>query len=113
MSQDLNTVFTKKDYLFGSVKLTKDVDLYIYIYIYSSCGIGADSCSEFSLTDSGVGENVIILGVDTRSYLHIDNKNKGILVLGKEPPQGLEKNYIDSKQQSFLLIFQDPNKKLL
>ena len=42
---------------------------------YSSCGIGFDSLSE-------------IFGADMRSTVHIDNKNKDILILGEGQTQG-------------------------
>ena len=67
--------------LFGSVKLTKNDDPK---YKYSDFSIGFDSCSEFLFTDGSIGTNVIILGADTSSSVHIDNKNKDILILGKE-----------------------------
>ena len=35
-------------------------------------------------------ENVIIFGADMSSSVHIDNKNKDILILGEEPTQGLD-----------------------
>ena len=38
------------------------------------------------------GRNVIIFGVDMRSSVHVDNKRKDILILGKYPTQGLRKN---------------------
>ena len=34
-----------------------------------------------------MGENVIIFGVDMSSSLHIDNKNKDILILVEGPTQ--------------------------
>ena len=34
-------------------------------------------------------KNVIIFGADMSSSVHIDNKNKYILILDKEPTQGL------------------------
>ena len=37
----------------------------------------------------GFGGNVIILGVDMCSSVHVDNKKKDILILGKGPTQGL------------------------
>ena len=46
-SQDLNAKFTLKECLFGSVKITKNVDP--NKYSYSGCGIGFDSCSLFSI----------------------------------------------------------------
>ena len=52
-------------------------------YKCSGYGIGFDSRSEFSLTDGRVGKNVIIFGADISSSVHIDNKNKYILILGE------------------------------
>ena len=42
-----------------------------------------DSRSEFSLPDGSMGKNVIIYIVDVSSSVHIDNKKKDILILGK------------------------------
>ena len=36
------------------------------------------------------GKNVIIFGADMSSFVHIDNKNKDILILGERPTQGLD-----------------------
>ena len=36
------------------------------------------------------GRNVIILGADLNSSVHIDNKGKDILILGEGPTQGLD-----------------------
>ena len=52
-------------------------------------GIVFDLCSAFSLSDSGMGKNVIIFGVDISSSANIDNKKKDILILGKGQTQGL------------------------
>ena len=57
---------------------------------YSSCGIGFDSLSEILFTDGGMGKNVIIFGADMRSTVHIDNKNKDILILGEGQTQGCD-----------------------
>ena len=67
--------------LFGSVNQTQNADP--IKYKFSSYGIGFDSRSEFSLTDGRVGKNVIFLGVDMSSSVHINNKNKDILILGE------------------------------
>ena len=75
--RNLNTDFTLGNCLFGSVKLSKNADL--DKYKYSSYGIGIDSCSEFPLPD---GRNVIIFGAVMSSYVHVDNKEKYILILG-------------------------------
>ena len=71
--------------MFGGVKWTKNADP--EKYSYSGFGIGFDTRGEFSLTDGSVGKNVIIFGVDMRSSVHIDNKGKDILILGKGPTQ--------------------------
>ena len=73
--------------MFGSVKVTKNADP--DKYSYSGYGIGFDTCEEYSLPDGGVGKNVIF-GVDKISSVHIDNKGKDILILGKGPTQGLK-----------------------
>ena len=76
--------------MFGSVELTKDADL--DKYKYSGYNIGFDSCSKSSFTDGSMEKNVIIFGADMSSSVHIDNKNKDILILGKGPAQGLHDN---------------------
>ena len=47
--------------------------------------MGFDSRSELSFTDGTLRKNVIIFGVDMRSYVHIDNRNKYILIFGEGP----------------------------
>ena len=79
---------TLKNCLFGAVTLTKNAD--IDKYKYSGYGIGFDRRSSFSFPGGGFGQNVLIFGVDMSSSAHIDNKKKGILVLGKGPTQGLQ-----------------------
>ena len=37
-----------------------------------------------------MGKNVIIFGVDMSSSMHIDNKNKDILILGEGPTHRLD-----------------------
>ena len=75
-SQDLNTDFTLKNCLFGSIKLTKNADP--DKYKYSNYGIGFDFCSELSLNDVSISKKVIIFGVDMSSSVLADNKNKYI-----------------------------------
>ena len=81
--RNFNTDFTLSNCLFGSVKLTKNVDL--DKYKFTGYGIGFDSCGEYSLPDGSLGKNVIIFGVDMSSSVHIDNKGKDILILGIGP----------------------------
>ena len=82
--RNLSTDFILNNWLFGSVELTKNADS--DNYKYSGYGIGFDSCSEFSFTDGIMGKNVIILGADMNSSMHID---KDILILGEGLTQGL------------------------
>ena len=37
-----------------------------------------------------MAKNVIIFGADMSSSMHVDNKEKDILILGKGPTQGLD-----------------------
>ena len=67
--------------MLGAAKLTKNADA--DKYKYSSYGMEFDSRSEFSLPDGSMGKNVIIYIVDVSSSVHIDNKKKDILILGK------------------------------
>ena len=79
---------TIKNCLFGAVTLTKNAD--IGKYRYSGYVIGFDRRSSFSFHGGGFGQNVIISGADMSSSIHIDNKKKDILVLGRGPTQGFE-----------------------
>ena len=74
---------TLKNCLFGAVTLTKNAD--IDKYGYSGYGIGFDRRGSFSFPGGGSGQNVIIFGVDMSSSVHVDNKKKDILILGKGP----------------------------
>ena len=89
---------TLKNCLFGAVTLTKNID--INKYGYSGYGIGFDRKSSFSFPGGGFGQNVIIFGVDMSSSVHVDNKKKDILILGKGPTQGLEHTLTAEKMYS-------------
>ena len=56
---------TRKNSLFGAVKITKNND--IDKYKYSRYGVGFDSGGAFSFPNGSFGENVIIFGVDMSS----------------------------------------------
>ena len=86
-SANISSYPTLKNCLFGAVKLRKHVD--VDLYKCSGNGIGFDRKGSYSI-DNEVGRNVIIFGVDTSSSSHIDNKKKYILILSKDPKQGLE-----------------------
>ena len=78
---------TLENCLFGSVELTKNVD--IDKYGYFGYGIGFDRQSSFSIGNE-TGKNVIIFGADMSSSTKIDNRKKDILILGKGSMEGLE-----------------------
>ena len=44
----------------------------------------------FTVRYSGIGKNVIILGDDISSSVHIENKKKDVLILGKGLTDGLD-----------------------
>ena len=79
---------TVKDSLFGAVTLTKNAD--IDKYQYSRYGSRFDRRGSLSFPGGGFGSNVIIFGVDMSSSIHVDNKKKDILILGRGPTQELE-----------------------
>ena len=87
-----------KNYLFGTVILTKNRE--IDKYGYSGYGTGFDRKSSFSFPNGGFGQNVLIFRADMSSSAHIDNKKKDILVLGKGPTQGLKYTLTAEKMYS-------------
>ena len=96
-----NTVIsdpTLENCLFGAVTLTKNDD--IDKYMYSGYGTGFDRKSSFSFSSGGYGQNVLIFGADMSTSIHIENKNKDILVLGRGPTQGLESTLTSEKMYS-------------
>ena len=86
--RNLNKGFTLCNCLFGSVNLTKNADL--DKYKYTGYGIGFNSRSEFLFTDGSYGKDFMIFGADMSSSVHVDNKEKDILILGQGPTQGLD-----------------------
>ena len=89
---------TIKKCLFGAVTLTKNAGF--EKYKYSGYGIGFDRRSSFSFTGGGFGQNVIFFDADMSTSIHIDNKGKDILVLGRGPTQGLESTLTVQKMYS-------------
>ena len=71
--------------LFSAVCLTKISD--IDKYKSSRYGIGFDRGGYFSFPSGGFGSNVTIFVVDMSSSVHVDNKEKDILILRKGPTQ--------------------------
>ena len=87
--------------MFGGVKLTKNADP--DKYLYSGYGIGFDTRGQYSLPAGSVGKNVIIFGIDMSLYVHIDNKRKDMLILGKGPTEGLNNTLSVETQYSINL----------
>ena len=107
-SVKISGYLTLENYLFGAVALTKNPD--IDRYKYSGYGIGFDIHGSFSFPGTGLGRNVIILGVDMSSSTKVDNRQKYILILGKDPTQGLEHTLGAEKKYS--TNFTEGNKSL-
>ena len=101
-SKSLNTGSTLGNSLFGSVKLTKNADPDKYIWF--------NSCSLFSWTDQSIRKNVIVSGVDNCSSVHIDSRNKNILILGEGPTQSVDN--AKQKKLNILLILKNQRNDL-
>ena len=86
---------TLENCLFGAVSLTQNAN--INKYKYSGYGIRFDRHGNFSFLGIGLVRNVIIFGVDMSFSVHVDNKKKYILILGKVPTQGVEHTLIAEK----------------
>ena len=98
---------TLENSLFGAVKLTKNSG--IDKYDYSRYGIGFDRKGQFSF-GNGYGRNVIIFGVDMSLSVHVDNKKKDILIVGKGPAQGLGEHSLTAEKM-YSINFTENNKK--
>ena len=109
-SKGLNTYFKLGNCFFRAVKLTNNADP--DKYKYSSYGIGFESRSEFSWTDGSMGRNVIIFGVDNSSSVHIDGRNKNILVLGEGPTEGLD-NATITAEAKYPINFTESGKRFV
>ena len=57
-------------------------------------------------------KNFIIFGADMSSTVHIDNKNKDILILGKVPAQGLDDTTLTAEAK-YAINFTQPRKRFV
>ena len=57
-------------------------------------------------------KNVIIFGADMSSPVHIDNKNKDILILGEGPTQGLDDMTLTA-EAIYPINFTQPSKRFV
>ena len=78
---------------------------------YSGYGSGFDRKGTFSV-GSGFGRNCIIFGVDMSSSVHLDNKKKDILVLGRRPTQGLDETALTAEKE-YSISFTENNLSLI
>ena len=88
--------------LFGAITLTKNAD--VDKYKYSGYGIPFDRTSSFSFPGGGDGQNVIIFGAYMNSSIHVDNKGKDILILGKGPMQGFGEHSLTAEKCIRLIL---------
>ena len=54
-------------------------------------------------------KNVVVFGADMSLFVHIDNKNKDILILGERPTQGLDYTTLTAEEK-FPINFTQPRK---
>ena len=94
-SIDIRDYLTLENCLFGAVSLSRTAG--IRRYKYSGYGIGFDRHGSLSSPGIGLCRNVISFGVDMSSSTKIDNRKKDILILGKDPTQGLELHWVQKK----------------
>ena len=59
-----------------------------------------------------MGKNVIIFGADVSSSVHIDHKNKDILILGEGPTQVLVDTTL-AAEAIYPINFTQPNKRFV
>ena len=89
---------TLENYLFGEVRLTKNVD----IDKYSGYGIGFDRKSSFSFPGGGFGHNYLSRYEFFCSCSSVHNKKKDILIIGKGPTPRLGHKLTPEKMYSIL-----------
>lgn len=65
--------------------MTKNEDANKYFYV--GYDISFDVLGTFSLSDGGIGKNIIIFGTNMSSSVHV-NSVHDILILGKGPKEG-------------------------
>ena len=57
-------------------------------------------------------KNVVVFGADMSLFVHIDNKNKDILILGERPTQGLDYTTLTAEEK-FSINFTQPRKRFV
>ena len=105
---NIDNYLTLANALFGTFKLIKNAD--ISKYKYFGYGIVFDGKGFHSQPSGGTGRNVIIFGADMNSSVHVDNKKKDILILGKGPTQGLREHSLTAEKM-YSINFTKANRK--
>ena len=59
-----------------------------------------------------MGKTAIIFGADMSSFVHIDNRNKDIFVLGERPTQGLDDTTLTAEAK-YPVNFTQPRKRFV
>ena len=93
--------------LFGAVNLTENNNF--DKYKYSGYGIEFDMTGTFSVAN-GFGKNIITFDADMRPSVYIDNKKNDILILGKDPTQGLDVTTLTA-EKLYSISFTEHDKK--
>ena len=76
--------------------MTKNADLDKYSYSKYDTNL---MHSELSRSDGrGFGKNAILFSADMSSLMHIDSKNKDILILGKGSTDGLDDSTLTAEK---------------
>ena len=92
------------------VKLTKNADP--DKYKYRGYGIEFGSRSEFSFRAGSTSKMSLFSGTDMSSSLHIDNKNKDMIILGEGLIQGLDDTKLTA-EAIYPINFIQANKRLI
>ena len=95
--------------MFGAFRITKNT--HFDKCKYSWYGTGFDGRGVFTHPTGSFGNNEITFGVDMSSSVHIDNKGKDVLILGKGPTQGLDENSLTAEKM-YSINFSATEKKI-
>ena len=106
-----------RNHLFRAVQLVKNAD--IDKYKYSGYGIGLRQKEHFhflmvlDLVILKINWNIIVFDADTSSFVHVDNKKKDILILGKGPTDRLIRWYNADYWERILYQFYRAKKEIV
>ena len=94
--------FTLGSSLFGDAKLNENANLDQYECSGYSIGFDARVVFRYQMIEDL--ENVLIFGVDMSSSLHIDNKKKDILIIGKGPKDRLDDTTLTAEKDYVIIL---------